>query len=712
MATSKTTRYIRYNTNLASLHNGSSGVNSDGDGPSTFQEPTFQPYDRRTLGSGTTWDIPSQKVTLSNTNPDSQTFVVRFTNDATLGIGDPHYGGLTPTSMLIPYRGINTVAAYAQTVVYYLRTFTENHTGAPFTFNIEVKAGPGNWNGTPTNVNPETFNYTQINSSGNVFRGEKIIPRGRGTLWHSSSDFDFSTGFNPSGVSNIATFDHYGTPGLGFSDWIPTYDSGNAVTDGTSTVEVKITTTWAGSGSVTFYANPVQEYDHLQSTRSTVLFYQGSDIIMDGSDADHSIPAMSTTSSLVAVGNQNHIIDPVNYHSSVTLTEESINVKLCPDVDLDIASTLTATASHKLGFDLDLKITSALDATTENFVRADPVALSTTATLEVDPSFKVSATEDLSIDASVSTFAGLIYDITGDYTWDSFNLNSYFVQGYAVADFSLNQGEYSWTFLATSTWDAWPTTTWIGDEATWDNWPDDVWETPYIIGTAGSLITTASFKLGDVVTYTGSFTVDEDSAFEKTAQADLTAQFTTEFTAVGIIDVDIAMSGAFAPALTANIIYDLEQEPIRITGAFTPVLTANAITDTFADIDVAFTFAVEPTFRPGTTAELYQAQSEVEINPTFRPSGIAALLAFASTLQVGRLFFQADPYFTIQVLQESRQVVLPFENRQTLVSQETRLNTIGTETGDYLVPQETRSLRLRIPPFKNRFSTPRVRQEQ
>jgi hypothetical protein len=75
------------------------------------------------------------------------------------------------------------------------------------------------------------------------------------------------------------------------------------------------------------------------------------------------------------------------------------------------------------------------------------------------------------------------------------------------------------------------------------------------------------------------------------------------------------------------------------------------------------------------------------------------------------LFFQTDPYNIHTILEETRTVMVPVEQRQTQVLQENRLNTIVAETRGYRVPQETRSLKLRIPPFKNRFTTPRIRQD-
>lgn len=570
-------------------------------------------------------------------------------------------------------------------------------------------------NGIPSSRCRVTFSNARIDNNGLVFYGSWT----GGSSFPITYDFTITEEALGSDVLHTISINDQLPTGSGSRDWPNQAQifnlrsdhvlQGSAVTGGSkNTLSSLQSTVRVGSYNTSGFFSG-WDLVFVPEVRATATrSWEGNLYTIDGVNND-TVSFDPATSSLNCLGG---IIQQAEASLACqsSLNEQSKNVRLA---EANIQSETTADLSGNIKFSItkNLPLEANILASTENLVLASGSLTAVTSFSETS-GFTHGIIESLTANTTADFVGNMIYDITGDYTWDSFNLNSYFVQGYAVADFSLNQGEYSWTFLANSTWDAWPTTTWIGDEATWDNWPDDVWETPYGVDSLGDLVATPTFLIGDTVAYTGTFTITEDTALEEAAEADLDAVFTTSFTASGVIDVDIAMSGAFAPALTANIIYDLEEEPIRITGAFTPVLTANAITDTFADIDVAFTFAVEPTFRPGTTAELYQAQSEVEINPTFRPSGIAALLAFASTLQVGRLFFQADPYFTIQVLQESRQVVLPFENRQTLVSQETRLNTIGTETGDYLVPQETRSLRLRIPPFKNRFSTPRVRQEQ
>lgn len=714
MATSRTVRYIRYNSNNATIHNGSTGVNSDGD-VGSYQEPTFVAYDRQTLGSGVAWNIATQKVTLTNSNPNSQTFRVRFTNDTPLAAGSPNYGhGSNPTSMLIGYRNIPTsrVAAYAQTIPYYVRTFTENASGS-FTYNIEIKLAPGFWNGSPTNINPVTYNRTQINSSGNVFRGEKFVPS-RGTLYHSGSDFDFDGHINPSGVSNIGTFNHYGgEDGFGFSDFLPTYDNGgNGLDDGTAWAEIKITTSGSGGYGVTFYANPILEFDHLQTTRSTVLFYQARDIVMDGSDADHTIPTLTTTSTIETQPNSNHFLDDLTLASTATLDEDTFNKKICPQTDFTSSTTFEITPSVKKGIpDTEYTTSSLMLVTTANFTLLDEETLTASTTFAITPSFKPGIQENFVSTATATTDAGLIYDITGDYIWDSFNLNTYFEVGYSEDNFALEEGEYTWDFLASTAWADWPVTTWLGNEQTWDNWPNDVWETPYTLPSTTSITAIPTFLLGDVVTYTGSFSLAEDSAFNIPAESNATASTTLEATAQGLISVTVELSGAFSPSLEANITYDLQEDEISITGAFSPILTASAITDTFADIDVTASISITPTFKPGGQSAI-SAATELDLSPTFKPAGLAALTALASTLTVGRLVVQADPFNTVKISQENRVVLVPVENRQTLVMEENRVNIVGAESRAFRVPQETRRLKLRIPPYSNRLSTPRVRSEQ
>lgn len=445
-------------------------------------------------------------------------------------------------------------------------------------------------------------------------------------------------------------------------------------------------------------------------TSTLVRHWEGRNYIFDSSDADHTIPTLQTVSTMSVSGGIVKQFE-ADLQTTCALDENSALRRFAGLLSLSTTTTVSCSGNIKSNSTTSLSVGTELIGSTFRLLFSG-AQLQGSSTFATTTTFKPGPADTLTAQVSTSTSAGLIYDITGDYTWDSFNLNSYFEPGFSIDNFALDEGEYTWNFLADSDWDSWPVSTWLGNEQTWDNWPDDVWETPYIVGTAASVIISPTFKLGDVVSYTGTFTFDEDSAFEKASQADITAQFTTNFTASGVIDVEADLSGAFAPSLTANITYDIQEDEIIITGAFSPVLTANAITDTFADIDVAFTFAVEPTFKPAGFSTITTASTFEQLVPTFKPAGFSAMVASAGTLTVGRLFFSADPYNIAKITQEIRRIVLPEENRQTLVMAENRLNTITQETGDYLVPQETRSIKLRIPPFKNRFSTPRVRSSQ
>jgi hypothetical protein len=399
--------------------------------------------------------------------------------------------------------------------------------------------------------------------------------------------------------------------------------------------------------------------------------------------------------------------------SNFSLNEDSINKKICPVTSFSSVSSFTVEPFFIIGFTKSLESTTNLLASTAN-LKLGEANITGSSTLSVSPTFKHGDILSLTSSFTSTQSAGLIYDINADYSWNTFNLNIYFESGFVEEGFVSAEGEYNWNYLETTAWDDWPTVTWIGNESTWDNWPDDVWEQSYRLDWLGTLTSTAKniLNIGNALEYTGAFALAENSAFQKASSADLNSEFTTSFTASGVIDVSIDMAGAFAPDLAANIITDIG-ETITLTGVFTPILTANAITDLFADIDAAFTFEVIPTHRLGPyQLELQSEITDFSIVPTFKPGGIAHLFGFATQLSTARLFFSTDPYNIWSIKPETRIANIAEENRQTIIDQEKRVNIISAETRSYLVPQETRRLKLKIPPFKNRTSMPRVRAEQ
>jgi hypothetical protein len=514
------------------------------------------------------------------------------------------------------------------------------------------------------------------------------------------------------------SYSYFTSPSYGLGD---IFQTGSAVTTRTadqqpinttdSYLSAQINTSNSNSNGlhdVTLDLTAAQLLANTGSAGSLLYQWEADTIIIDGLDGD-SLDIETVESTLYALGG-------FRFFGSADLTTTStmdVTAKVTkfalPD-PIEITASTQASAELKFDISEQYNIRADIIATTFNFALMDEEEFTSSASVSITPTFRPTAIADIDVSTSTSLAPGLIYDINADYSWNTFNLNIYFESGFVEDNFVSEQGEYNWNYLENRTWDDWPTVTWIGNESTWDNWPNDVWEESFTLRWLGTVETETSFILGDVVQYTGSFSFDTNPGINEAAEAAITASFSTEITAAGVIDVEADLTDAFSPGLTANIEYALD-EGISITGAFTPVLTANAITDTFADIDVAFALAVEPTFRPSAYQQAYTAQSTVEINPTFRPAGFADITALASTLVVSRLFFQTDPYNIHTILEETRTVMVPVEQRQTQVLQENRLNTIVAETRGYRVPQETRSLKLRIPPFKNRFTTPRIRQD-
>ena len=434
--------------------------------------------------------------------------------------------------------------------------------------------------------------------------------------------------------------------------------------------------------------------------------WEADDIVIDANDPVVFTPPTTTLTCLGGILREGQSAQTV----TATVNEDSLVLKFAVIDDIATTTNLTATANVRLDSIKNLIANTEILSTTENFVFMDAKTLASSTTLTATPLFKPGVDDTLTMTSALSITPTFKIDIIGDYTWDTFQLNSYFEIGYSVDDFALNEGEYTWLFLAGSSWDDWPVETWLGDESGWDNWPGDAWATPYEKNAVGSLTVTPSLLIGNTVSYTGTFSLVEDTARGQFGEADLDTTIRMDVTATGTLEAIAHITSAFSPTLTSNITYALE-EKITITGAFNTTLTASAITDTFADIDVTTSMSITPTFRPAGES-IIAVSSTTTLAPTFKPAGLAALVGFTSTLQTARVFYQADPYFTIKVATETRQLVLPIENNQTLVKQENRLNSITAENRDYLVSQETRKLKLRTPPFRNRFTTPRVRQEQ
>ena len=142
-------------------------------------------------------------------------------------------------------------------------------------------------------------------------------------------------------------------------------------------------------------------------------------------------------------------------------------------------------------------------------------------------------------------------------------------------------------------------------------------------------------------------------------------------------------------------------------------MTANATFSGETALSVSSAFSITPTHRRGPFQLTFtSAFTQPDTIPSRKLGPFQLVLpALASTLITSRLFYQTDPFNIAKVDEETRIVVIPQETRITAIDQENRVNNITQETRVHLVSQETRRHKLKIPPIKDRFSTPKTRVE-
>lgn len=438
-------------------------------------------------------------------------------------------------------------------------------------------------------------------------------------------------------------------------------------------------------------------------------WYAGA-INIDGQDGDSILP-IEVNAATTFIGTQ-HWYGESAMATQTTLTESSKNRKICPATTMSAGqATLSVTPSFKIGVDETQSVQFNLQATTFNFVRADALTMSAgQATMTTLPAFKLS-TANLAIATQAQTTFGsnMIFDVFTEYTWDSFNLNTYFELGYAEGQYALEQGEYTWDFTGDFTWDTWASVTWIGNEASWDNWPEDVWDRKYKIRSQHTMTLSTLFKVGEPVTVNSTVVLATDPGFNIPLEATIirAQSAVVEARATGKIEVSLDIAGAFANATLAAAKYG---PGLSVSTQTTSTFVGNVI----ADQETALATQTATTFAglirlPGEMSAQVNVETDFDSNIVFDTEvDIAGITVQVTTT---RIIYQGDPYYLIKVPAENRALPVPTENRITLVEGENRVNMITADTRTILVPEETRSIKLRIPPLSNRLSTPRVRSE-
>lgn len=398
-----------------------------------------------------------------------------------------------------------------------------------------------------------------------------------------------------------------------------------------------------------------------------------------------------------------------NFTTQSILTETSQSVITGVQSSIESSFSLSVAGRVKYAVGKTLTQETELLGTTFNFRFMDPLTVQSRNTTTAAGSIKRNFAASLSLsNESTANFTGnMIYDIAADYIWDDFSIIGYFVTGYTVRGYATDSAEYAWTDLATDPWDAWTYSSWQGLETGWDQWPEDLWNATKRINFDFDIVEATNIIRSGVSQLLSTTALSDTSAKLKAGASTLTSDFLCDGSPAGLIGGFSTITQDAVVTAFGNYIINNAQ---NINGAFNASLLANYIVKFLWSVRSDFSLAVSPTFKPSgvTNAQCITVVNALA-NAKYGPS--PTLQGAFDPEFIARLFVGTDPYLIHKILQETRQIFVDAESRGIQIAQEIRLNSIPAEDRDYLVPQETRSMKLKIPPMTNRFTTPKVRTE-
>lgn len=422
--------------------------------------------------------------------------------------------------------------------------------------------------------------------------------------------------------------------------------------------------------------------------------------IIDGVGGD-AIPTMAMVSSVTCPGERDLRVEPINLSSLFSLQESSVSVVNAGTISLSAQLTTAVAGAVKTDTAKDLQSQFIFIGSPFNLVLIEPQSYDMVFSTSFVGNKIHKITQSLQSESAVSVNAGMIYDLVFLYTWNSFNLNTFFAQGYVIGGY-VQQEEYTWDDLTTDSWHDWTFEIWEGSEESWDGWPFDLWQRTFDLPMVATSTQTGQAIRGAVSNFLSQFFIEENSAKNEAAEAALSASFTVVAQPAGIMESGSSMESSTSTATQDNAIFD---SVVTISSALSFSINANLKTDITDTESSEFAISIIPTVKRGINIALETTASTTAFAGIVR--GAQAQLTSAMTFLVeARMVTQADPYFTIKVPQEIRTHVLAADSRVLLVCQENRVNTPVHESRVLLVDQETRIHYLMIPPLTNIKSTP------
>ena len=421
--------------------------------------------------------------------------------------------------------------------------------------------------------------------------------------------------------------------------------------------------------------------------------------IIDGVGGD-SIPTMGMVSSGTFPGERDLRVEPVNFQASFSLQESSVSVVNAGTIAFASQFTTTVTDTLITNVSKNLSAEFVFIGSPFNLVLVDEQLFNGTFSANFVGTQKHNIIEDLQSQSNTAFVGNLIYDLVDLYSWNSFNLNTFFALGYVVGGYA-QQEEYQWDEV-TSDWEQWTFEIWEGQEESWDGWPFDIWGRTFDLGMVSTTSQVGQVIRGAVQNFLSQFFITEDSAKLEAAAASMSAAFTVVAQPAGLLGAEADLEIVASTSTQDNLIL---YGTSNIESAMTFTVNANFSTDVTLTESSAFSLVSTPTVLRTATEDL-QANFATSLVPT-RKLGATVAVTSALAFAVEVTFVtQADPYFTIKVPQEIRTHVLPADSRVLLICQENRVNTPVQESRVLLVEQETRLHYLLIPPLTNIKSTP------
>ena len=399
-----------------------------------------------------------------------------------------------------------------------------------------------------------------------------------------------------------------------------------------------------------------------------------------------------------------------NIETECSLSENSVSVITGVQKTLENNFSLSAAVGVKYSVSRTIRQETELLGTTFNFRFADPLTIFSNYTSSLSGNIirNVGSSLTLSADVNANFTGNMIYDIATDYIWDDFSIVGYFITGYTLRGYAADSAEYTWADLASDPWDSYTYSSWQGPETGWDQWPEDIWNSTkrisfdFDVTEVGNIIRSG---VGQLLSRTS---LSDNSAFRIEGTPDtIRSDFLCDGSPAGLI-------GGFSTITQDSILTGLGNYIINnaqnIEGAFDATLLANYIAKFLWSVRSDFNLDITPTFKPSGVTNA-QCIAVVDALANYKINNPQNIDSAFDPIFTARIFFTTDPYQIYRVLQETRQIFVDAESRGIEIAEEIRLNSIPAENRDWLVPQETRNMKLRIPPMTNRFTTPKIRRE-